>query len=142
MRRFTSRGSAARSRPSTRAVPAEGASRPVSILIVVDFPAPFGPRKPKNEPRATRRSMPPTAVKSPNRRTSPVVSTAAGTVSPPMFSTMCPSPPVECKDLLGHPQDLLAQTGGLDHLDLRAEAEREPRGILLELEAHVDNRPP
>ena len=29
-----------------RIVPALGASRPVNILMVVDLPAPFGPRKP------------------------------------------------------------------------------------------------
>jgi len=31
-------------------------------LMVVDFPAPFGPRKPKNWPAATWRSMASTAV--------------------------------------------------------------------------------
>ena len=32
-----------------------GASNPVSILMVVDLPAPFGPRNPKNWPGATRK---------------------------------------------------------------------------------------
>jgi hypothetical protein len=32
--------------PATRAVPAVGGSSVVSINTVVDFPAPFGPRKP------------------------------------------------------------------------------------------------
>ena len=32
--------------PATRAVPAVGGSSVVSISTVVDFPAPFGPRKP------------------------------------------------------------------------------------------------
>ena len=53
--------------------PELGASRPVSILMVVDFPAPFGPRKPKNCPGATRRSTPSTATSSPNRRVSDCV---------------------------------------------------------------------
>ncbi len=32
--------------PRTSICPREGAKRPVSILMVVDLPAPFGPRKP------------------------------------------------------------------------------------------------
>ena len=43
--RFTSSGSRARSTPSTCARPAVGASSPVSILMVVLFPAPFGPEE-------------------------------------------------------------------------------------------------
>lgn len=35
--------------------PEVGARRPVSILMVVDLPAPLGPRKPKNWPGATVR---------------------------------------------------------------------------------------
>ena len=38
-----------------RIVPEDGASSPVSILIIVDLPAPFVPRKPKNCPPSTRR---------------------------------------------------------------------------------------
>ena len=34
-------------------LPEVGASKPVRILMVVDFPAPFGPRKPKNCPAVT-----------------------------------------------------------------------------------------
>jgi len=56
--------------------PEVGASRPVNILMVVDFPAPFGPRNPKNCPASTRRFTLSTAVKSPNRRVSAVVSMA------------------------------------------------------------------
>src|SRR5580765_1694775 len=36
-----------------------------SILIVVDFPAPFGPRNPKVSPRRTSNDTPPTASISP-----------------------------------------------------------------------------
>ena len=57
-------------------VPEVGASRPVSILMVVDLPAPLGPRKPKNWPGATERLTPETAVKSPKRRVRLVVRTA------------------------------------------------------------------
>ena len=41
---------------------------PVSILMVVDFPAPLGPRKPKNCPGATVRLTWSTARSWPNRR--------------------------------------------------------------------------
>src|ERR1035437_2653943 len=44
--------------------PSEGIS-PVSMRMVVDFPAPLGPRKPKNDPRGTSRSTPTTAALSP-----------------------------------------------------------------------------
>ena len=37
-------------KPSSRIVPAVGRNRVVSILIVVVFPAPFGPRKAKISP--------------------------------------------------------------------------------------------
>jgi hypothetical protein len=58
-------------------LPEVGASRPVSILMVVDLPAPFGPRKPKNWPGATLRLTFSTAIKSPKRRVSPEVEIAA-----------------------------------------------------------------
>ena len=35
---------------------------PVSIRMVVDLPAPFGPRKPKKQPRGTVRLSPSTAA--------------------------------------------------------------------------------
>src|SRR5512143_4057607 len=55
------------SKPATVPVPADGLTRPQSIRIVVDFPAPLGPRKPKISPRATSRLMSLTATKSPKR---------------------------------------------------------------------------
>ena len=39
--------------PFTLAVPEVGARKPVSIFIVVDFPAPFGPRNPSTSPAPT-----------------------------------------------------------------------------------------
>src|SRR6516162_893076 len=63
---FTSTGWARKSSPSNSIRPEVGASRPVNILMVVDFPAPFGPRKPKNCPACTRKSMLSTAVSGPN----------------------------------------------------------------------------
>src|SRR5512137_175855 len=66
MFRRTSSGLAATSRSFTRARPEVGVSRPQSMRIVVDFPAPFGPRKPKISPRRTPKLILSTATKSPN----------------------------------------------------------------------------
>src|SRR5271170_1316123 len=66
--RFTATESCVRSMPRICRRPEEGASRPVSILMVVDFPAPLGPRNLKNWPGATRRLTSCTAIKSPKRR--------------------------------------------------------------------------
>src|SRR5580693_8823328 len=63
-------------------LPEVGASKPVSILMVVDLPAPLGPRKPKNWPASTRRFTSCTAVKSPKRRVSAVVSMAGVVMRP------------------------------------------------------------
>src|SRR5918912_689450 len=54
-------GSAATSKPARRAVPAVGSIVVVSIPIVVDFPAPFGPSSPTTSPAATSKSIPFTA---------------------------------------------------------------------------------
>src|SRR6266545_8116185 len=51
--------------PATLAVPEVGPARVHMILIVVDLPAPFGPRKPNVSPAATAKSMPLTASTSP-----------------------------------------------------------------------------
>src|ERR1017187_1108862 len=68
MRRFNSSGLAAAFRPHTVTSPAVGASNPVIIFTVVDFPAPFGPRNAQIAPAATSRLSPFTAVNSPKRR--------------------------------------------------------------------------
>ena len=47
------------------------------MAMVVDFPAPLGPRKPKISPRDTSRSMPSTAVTLSYRLTSPATAIAA-----------------------------------------------------------------
>src|SRR5690606_35487935 len=64
------------STPRMHAVPAVGRSKPTSILIVVDFPAPFGPRKPKNSPSATCKLSSLTATFSANCLVKPIVSIA------------------------------------------------------------------
>ena len=58
---FTARGSVERREPSITASPEVGRSSPVSMRMVVLFPAPFGPRKPKKRPRATLKRRPSTA---------------------------------------------------------------------------------
>ena len=67
MRRRAASGSRATSTPATRAVPEVIESSVVSMRIVVDLPAPFGPRKPKISPASTRRSTPRTASTTPAR---------------------------------------------------------------------------
>ena len=51
--------------PSMTAVPDVGGRKPVIIRMVVDFPAPFGPRKPSTSPSLTEKDTPFTAGKSP-----------------------------------------------------------------------------
>src|SRR5437660_12148667 len=53
MRFLTSSGFSSTSKPATVAVPEVGNRNPVSMRIVVVFPAPFGPRKPTISPFAT-----------------------------------------------------------------------------------------
>src|SRR5215468_3847608 len=60
-------GAARYSRPLTRTRPVVGSSRPAIIRIVVDLPAPFGPRKPVTTPGWTTKSSPATASFSPYR---------------------------------------------------------------------------
>ena len=60
--RFRSSAAAPNGWPRISMVPALGSSSPVSILMVVDFPAPFGPRNPKNCPGATLKVTSSTAV--------------------------------------------------------------------------------
>src|SRR5579885_3624014 len=63
--------------PPTQAAPAVGRSCPTNILMVVDFPAPLGPRKPKNSPRLTRKLRLFTATFCSNTRVRLTVTTAA-----------------------------------------------------------------
>src|SRR6266436_9400481 len=54
------------SKPPTLTVPEVGGMNPVIIRIEVDFPAPFGPRKPSTSPRSTENDTPSTARFGPN----------------------------------------------------------------------------
>src|SRR5580693_7761539 len=82
LRRTVSR-SRTTSYPATLAVPEVGSARVHRILIVVDFPAPFGPRKPKVSPAATSKSMPRTASISPYLLVSALTEIAGVTLAYP-----------------------------------------------------------
>src|SRR5664279_3757155 len=56
--------------PATIARPEVGLSSPHNIRMVVDLPAPLGPRKPNTSPLRTSRSIWSTATKLPKRLTS------------------------------------------------------------------------
>src|SRR5262245_53262400 len=68
MRRLTPSGSRPTLMPPTSALPDVGFSNPHSIRIVVDFPAPFDPRKPNTSPFFTSNDTSSTAVNEPKRR--------------------------------------------------------------------------
>ena len=53
------------SNPATSTIPLVGGMNPVIIFIVVDFPAPFGPRKPRISPCSTEKLSEVTAGKFP-----------------------------------------------------------------------------
>ena len=71
-----SSGCRATSNPFTDPLPAVGVNNPHSIRMVVDFPAPFGPRKPKISPFATFSETWSTATNDPNFFTRSSISTA------------------------------------------------------------------
>src|SRR5207245_6258249 len=49
------------SQPPTLTLPSVGGMNPVIIRMVVDLPAPFGPRKPRTSPRSIENEIPSTA---------------------------------------------------------------------------------
>ena len=77
--------------PQMRAVPAVGVMKPASMRMVVDLPAPFGPRKPSTSPRATLNDTLSTAVKPPKRLVRPSISISTG--SPPPDTPRSPLAP-------------------------------------------------
>src|SRR5687767_12758392 len=54
-------GDSATSKPPMLTRPEVGGMKPVIMRMVVDLPAPFGPRKPSTSPRSTLKEMPSTA---------------------------------------------------------------------------------
>src|ERR1700686_2259 len=81
MLRLTSSGCVATSKPPTIARPEVGGNSPQRIRMVVDLPAPLGPRNPKISPRFTSSETRSTAVKSPKRLTRFSIRTAGPVVS-------------------------------------------------------------
>src|SRR5438445_4083583 len=75
---FAAIGLVAMSSPQIIAVPAVGARKPVIIFIVVDLPAPFGPRNPSTSPRGTVNEMSSTALSGPKCLTRCRISSIAG----------------------------------------------------------------
>src|SRR6266446_5152364 len=61
MRRFTSIGFSRTSRPHTETAPALEGMKPVIMRMVVDLPAPLGPRNPSTSPLPTSKETPSTA---------------------------------------------------------------------------------
>ncbi len=72
MRRLTSTGWRVTSKPQTSAVPDVGSMNPASIRMVVDFPAPLGPRKPRTSPLAIDMEISSTARSGPNLLVKPL----------------------------------------------------------------------
>src|SRR5579863_5124721 len=66
----------ATSKPATVAVPEVGPINPQRIRIVVDFPAPLGPRNPKISPCRISIDTRSTATKSPKRLVNSTIRTA------------------------------------------------------------------
>src|ERR1700676_4363259 len=88
-----------------RAVPAVGIMNPASMRIVVDLPAPFGPRNPTTSPRPTLKDTLSTAVKVPKRLVSPSISmSGAPLFVGPGSDTSC-SPAWLCAAGIAHSHD-------------------------------------
>src|SRR5258707_10382724 len=66
MSRLAGIGSSTTSKPPTLTDPSEGRIKPVIMRMVVDLPAPLGPRKPSTSPRSTVKEMSSTARLAPN----------------------------------------------------------------------------
>src|SRR6266508_2000498 len=66
MRRFTSIGCSSTSSPHTETRPSLGGMKPVIMRMVVDLPAPLGPRNPRTSPLPTSKEIPSTARFGPN----------------------------------------------------------------------------
>ena len=62
------------------ALPTVGVMKPASIRMVVDLPAPLGPRKPSTSPRGTSNDTLSTAVNAPKRLVSPWMTIRAGSL--------------------------------------------------------------
>src|SRR5437764_1308081 len=92
--------------------PSLGSSNPQSMRITVDFPEPFGPKKPKIAPLPTLKLTWSTAVNCPNRRVRPSHSIMVSGILPrhlwkrhigchtrPQFAVAIVEPHLDAKDL-------------------------------------------
>src|SRR5690242_14069054 len=112
--------------PRMAALPAVGFSRPVSILIVVVFPAPLGPRKPTISLCPIVRSIPFTAIWTPYVLRSPRASTAGTVESLPCLIT-ADAPSIPHAPLTQRSQQLAGPASCPcfpDHVYLRVSKER------------------
>src|SRR6266550_2604203 len=66
MSRRAGMGCSTISKPPTVTLPSVGGIKPVIMRMVVDLPAPLGPRKPSTSPRSTENETPSTARLGPN----------------------------------------------------------------------------
>ena len=73
--------------PQIRAVPEVGGMKPASMRMVVDLPAPFGPRNPSTSPRATLNDTSSTAMRWPKRLVRCSISISAALFGPSV--TLC-----------------------------------------------------
>src|SRR5690606_22965542 len=91
------------SSPSTRSCPPVRSRVPPIIRIVVDFPAPLGPSRPKLSPACTSKSIPSTATTPPYSLRSPCALIAGSVTSQDATSVL--------RELLLHPERLGAVLG-------------------------------
>src|SRR5215467_6427270 len=110
MRRFTSIGFVCTSRPHTDTSPEVGGMKPVIMRMVVDLPAPFGPRKPSTSPLPTSKETPSTARLGPKDllRFSTLIKLSLQSAVPDRLTLRCGSslpPPAEPDSSLIEPPD-------------------------------------
>ena len=91
--------------------PLSGSRKPVSIFIVVDLPAPFGPRKPTTSPLDTDKLMSSTAINWSTNENE--VTDLYGTES----INLSPGASVSSRAVVGHPLGALYGTGSKTNPD-------------------------
>src|SRR5689334_23737254 len=107
------------------------------MLISVVFPAPLGPRRPKNSPCRTSKSMPASACTLPNAFLSCRISTAAAISG--RDQRVDAVQPGQCMKIHGH-VDAADLAAPFRRITMPLEDERERRGIRLGDAGEVDDR--
>src|SRR5690554_3454693 len=82
------------------ALPPSGVRKPVSIFMVVDLPAPFGPRKPRTSPGFTSKDRLSTATWSPKRLVRLFIFIMASSISPGILARRNQARAAKRKDTL------------------------------------------